>query len=196
MEPNVYPPQLAKVVQTKDEVVGARAIKTFRAEFTNGVLFDSRCGQCAMLSVFGKGEAMISISSSPLVKDYMQFSILRTGRVTAALHDMEVGDFIGIRGPYGNGFPIEEWRGKNLVFIGGGIGLAPLWSVVQTALLRKAEFGALSLIYGARTSKDLVFKDELEDLMRQIPVHLSIDVAEPEGKEFVGVVPTHGLEKK
>src|SRR4030065_2091065 len=195
MEPNVYTPQLAKIVQTKDEVVGARAIKTFRAELTNGVLFDYRCGQCAMLSVFGKGEAMISISSSPLVKYYVQCSILRTGRVTAALHDMEVGDFIGIRGPYGNGFPIEEWRGKNLVFIGGGIGLAPLWSVVQTALLRKAEFGALSLIYGARTSKDLVFKDELEDLKRQMAGRLSIDVAEPEWKEFVGVGPGHVLGK-
>src|SRR4030042_612258 len=121
MEPNVYTPQLPKIVQTKDEVVGARAIKTFRAEFTNGGRFDYRCGQCAMLSVFGKGEAMISISSSPLVKDYMQFSILRTGRVTAAIHDMEVGDFIGIRGPYGNGFPIEEWRGEKTVFFGGRV---------------------------------------------------------------------------
>src|SRR4030043_2317953 len=97
MEPNVYTPPLAKVVQTKDEVVGARAIKTFRAEFTNGVLFDYRCGQCAMLSVFGKGEAMISISSSPLVKDYMQFSILRTGRGTAALQDLEGGNLTGGR---------------------------------------------------------------------------------------------------
>ena len=136
MEPNVYTPQLAKIVQTKDEVVGARAIKTFRTEFVNGGRFDYRCGQCAMLSVFGKGEAMISISSSPLIKEYMQFSILRTGRVTTALHDMEEGDLIGIRGPYGNGFPIDEWKGRNLVFIGGGIGLAPLWSIVQTALLR------------------------------------------------------------
>src|SRR4030042_2109189 len=133
MEPNVSPPQLAKIGQTKDEVVGARAIKTFRAELTNSARFDYRCGQCAMLSVFGKGEAMISISSSPLIKDYMQFSILRTGRVTAALHDMEAGDFIGVRGPYGNGFPIDEWRGKNLVFIGGGVGLGPLWAVGQQA---------------------------------------------------------------
>src|SRR4030067_433991 len=119
MEPNVYTPQLAKIVQTKDEVVGARAIKTFRTEFTNGGRSDDRCGQCAMLSFFGKGEAMISISSSPLVKDYMQFSILRTGRVTAALHDMEVGDLIGVRGPYGNGFPIDDWRGTKLGVFGG-----------------------------------------------------------------------------
>ena len=196
MELNVYTPQLAKIVQIRDEVVGARAIKTFRTEFANGARFNYRCGQCAMLSVFGKGEAMISISSSPLITDYMQFSILRTGRVTSALHDMEVGDFIGVRGPYGNGFPIDEWGGKNLVFIGGGIGLAPLWSVVQTTLLRKSEFGTLSLIYGARTAKDIVFKDELAELKSQLPVHLSIDVAEPDWKEFVGFVPTNVLEKK
>ncbi len=196
MEPNVYIPRLARIIQVKEEVSGARAIKSFRAEFVNGARFDYRCGQCAMLSVFGKGEAMISISSSPLVTDFMQFSILRTGRVTSALHDMEAGDLIGIRGPYGNGFPIDEWKGKNLVFIGGGIGLAPLWSVVQTALLRRQEFGELSLIYGARTSADIVFKDELRELKSQLPVHLSIDVAEPDWKEFVGFVPQNVLDKK
>ncbi len=196
MEPNVYIPRLARIIQVKEEVSGARAIKSFRAEFVNGARFDYRCGQCAMLSVFGKGEAMISISSSPLVTDFMQFSILRTGRVTSALHDMEAGDLIGIRGPYGNGFPIDEWKGKNLVFIGGGIGLAPLWSVVQTALLRRQEFGELCLIYGARTSADIVFKDELRELKSQLPVHLSIDVAEPDWKEFVGFVPQNVLDKK
>jgi NAD(P)H-flavin reductase len=196
MEPNVYIPRLAKIVQVKEEVSGARAIKTFRTELVNGARFDYRCGQCAMLSVFGRGEAMISISSSPLVKDTMQFSILRTGRVTSALHDMEAGDLIGIRGPYGNGFPIDDWKGKNLVFIGGGIGLAPLWSVVQTALLRRKDFGDLSLIYGARTSADIVFKDELQELKSQMPVHLSIDVAEPDWQEFVGFVPANVLDKK
>ncbi|MGB7294132.1 MAG: FAD/NAD(P)-binding protein [Candidatus Aminicenantales bacterium] len=196
MEPNVYLPRLAKIIQVKEEVGGARAVKTFRTELVNGGRFDYRCGQCAMLSVFGKGEAMISISSSPLAKDFMQFSILRSGRVTAALHDMEAGDLIGIRGPYGNGFPIDDWKGKNLVFIGGGIGLAPLWSIVQTALLRRKEFGDLSLIYGARTSADIVFKDELRELKSQMPVHLSIDVAEPDWKEFIGFVPTNVMDKK
>ncbi len=196
MEPNVYLPRLAKIVQIKEEVAGARAVKTFRTEFVNGDRFEYLCGQCAMLSVFGKGESMISISSSPLIQDYMQFSILRTGRVTAALHDMEEGDLIGIRGPYGNGFPIEDWKGKNLVFIGGGIGLAPLWSIVQTALLRRKEFGDLSLIYGARTSADIVFRGELREMKSQMPVHLSIDVAEPDWVEFVGFVAPNVMDKK
>jgi NAD(P)H-flavin reductase len=149
-----------------------------------------------MLSVFGKGEAMISISSSPLVKEYMQFSILKMGRVTTALHEMEVGDIIGIRGPYGNGFPVDDWKGKNVVFIGGGIGLAPIWSVLQTTLGRKEDYSELSLIYGARTSGDIVFKEELRDLKTKMKVYLSIDVAEPGWTEFVGFVAQNVLDKK
>lgn len=196
MEHNAYIPRLARIVEIREEVGGARAIKTFRTAFVNGPGFEHRCGQCAMLSVFGRGESMISISSSPLVRDYLQFSVLKTGRVTTALHEMEVGDLIGVRGPYGNGFPVDDWRGRDIVFIGGGIGLAPIWSVLQTALLRKSEFGDLSLIYGARTSKDLVFKEELRELKKQMPVHLSIDVAEPDWTEFVGFVPTNVLDKR
>jgi sulfhydrogenase subunit gamma (sulfur reductase) len=195
MPANVYLPQLARIISVKDEVGGLRPIRTFRTEFLDGG-FEHRCGQCAMISVFGQGESMISISSSPLVKDYLQFSILKTGRVTTALHDLEPGCIIGLRGPYGNGFPVEEWKGKNILFAGGGIGLAPIWSVLQTALLRRSEFGELTLIYGARTSPDIVFKEELVELRTQIPVHLSIDVAEPDWKEFVGFVAANVADKK
>jgi len=196
MDHNTYIPQLAKITEIKEEVGGARPIKTFRTQFLSMNDFSFRCGQCAMLSVFGRGESMISVSSSPLVKDYLQFSILKMGRVTSSLHDMQVGDIIGIRGPYGNGFPIEDWKGKNLIFIGGGIGLAPIWSVLNTALGKKEDYGNIVLIYGARTSKDLVFKEELEELKKKMPVHLSIDVEEPDWKEFVGFVPQNVTDKK
>lgn len=196
MEHNAYLPKLAKIIQIKEEVSGARPIKTFRTQFVNENDFIFRCGQCAMLSVFGRGESMISISSSPLVKDYLQFSILKMGRVTSALHEMEEGDIIGIRGPYGNGFPIEDWKGKNLIFIGGGIGLAPIWSVLQTTFGQKEEYGDLMLIYGARTSNDLVFKEELQEIKKKMTVHLSIDVEEPEWEEFVGFVPQNVTDKK
>jgi NAD(P)H-flavin reductase len=196
MEHNTYLPQLAKIIHIKQEVDGARPIKTFRTQFLNGNDFSFRCGQCAMLSVFGKGESMISISSTPLMEDYLQFSILKMGRVTSALHEMEEGDIVGIRGPYGNGFPIDRWKGKNLIFIGGGIGLAPIWSVLQTALKKKEDYGDLMLIYGARTSKDLVFKEELQELKGKMTVHLSVDVEEPEWEEFVGFVPQNVTDKK
>ena len=193
---NAYLPRLAKIVEIKQEVDGARPIKTFRTRFMEDGDFSYRSGQCAMLSVFGTGEAMISISSSPLVKDYLQFSILKMGRVTSALHDMQVGDTIGIRGPYGNSFPIGDWKGKNLVFVGGGIGLAPIWSVLTTALGKRAEYGDITLIYGARTAPDIVFKDEIEELRKKITVHLSVDVGNPEWKEFVGFVAQNIADKK
>jgi len=196
MEHNVYIPEFAKIIEIKEEVGGERAIKTFRTQFIEKNNFSYKSGQCAMLSVFGKGESMISISSSPLVKDFLQFSILKMGRVTSALHDMQVGDVIGVRGPYGNSFPMEEWKGKNLIFIGGGIGLAPIWSVLHTALGNKDKYGKLSLFYGARTSNDMVFKDELEELKKKMTVHLSIDVEEPDWKEYVGFVPLNILDKK
>ena len=193
---NVYLPKAAKILEIKEEVGGVRPIKTFRTAFLDGGGFAYRCGQCAMLSVFGKGEVMISISSPPLVKDYLQFSILKTGRVTTALHDMEGGDIIGIRGPYGNGFPLEEWKGKDIVFAGGGIGLAPLWGLVQMTLGKKEDYGRLTLIYGARTSGDIVFHEELEALKKKMSVHLSVDVAEPGWSEFVGFVAQNVLDKK
>lgn len=196
MEHNTYIPKSAEIIRIKEEVAGARPIKTFQTRFLNSNHFSFRCGQCAMLSVFGKGESMISISSSPLIKDYLQFSILKMGRVTSALHEMEEGDIIGIRGPYGNGFPVEDWKGKNIIFIGGGIGLAPIWSVLHTALGKKEEYGDLILIYGARTSQDLVFKDELQELKKKMTVHLSIDGEEPEWEEFVGFVPQNVTDKK
>jgi len=193
---NVYLPKPAKILEIKEEVGGVRPIKTFRTAFVDGAGFSYRCGQCAMLSVFGKGEVMISISSSPLVKDYLQFSILKTGRVTSALHEMEAGDIIGIRGPYGNGFPLEEWKGKRIVFAGGGIGLAPLWGLVHMTLGKKEDYGPLTLIYGSRTSKDIVFREELDELKKKINVHLSIDVAESGWNEFVGFVAQNVLDKK
>lgn len=198
---NPYIPNLAKIVETREETKGERSVKTFKTVFLDERLKDSftyKPGQLAMLSVFGKGESMISITSSPTRKGFLEFSVLRIGRVTSALHQMEIGDIIGIRGPYGNYFPIEEWKGMNVVFIGGGIGQAPIRSAMNTILDNRKDFGKLTLIYGARTSNDLAFKNELRELEKRshIEVHLSIDVAEPDWKGFVGFVPTNVLKVK
>lgn len=192
---NSYLPEPAKIISIKEEVTGQRAIKTFWTQLINGSQFSYSCGQCAMLSVFGKGESMISISSAPYVTDHLQFSILKTGRVTTALHEMEVGDIVGVRGPYGNGFPIGDWKGRSLIFIGGGIGLAPLWGLLHTALKNRSEYSDLILIYGARTSNDLVYKEELQELKKEMPVHLSVDTEEPGWDEFVGFVPENVKDK-
>ncbi|MBI4938939.1 MAG: FAD/NAD(P)-binding protein [Nitrosomonadales bacterium] len=189
MPDNIYLPSLGRIAYIKDEVVGERAIKTFHVEPLDGGWFDHDCGQCAMLSVFGRGEAMISIASSPLVKGYKQFSIMRVGRVSSAFHDLSVGDVVGIRGPYGNSFPIDDWRGKNLVFIGGGCGLAPIWPLITTAVAQRGDFKDITVFYGGRTSRDIMYRAELEKLRGSVDVHLSIDKMEEGWDGYCGFVP-------
>lgn len=197
MADNVYLPKLAQIIDIKDEISGARAIKTFRVKMLKEEdRFDYRCGQCAMLSVFGKGEAMISISSSPLVKDYIQFSVMKSGRVSLALFAMKEGDYVGVRAPLGNGFPTEEWQGKNLLIIGGGIGIAPVWSIVHTALGNRDAYGDISLYYGARDAESFIYRQELDELKEKMSVNLSIDNADPDWNGYVGFVPAHLLDKK
>jgi sulfhydrogenase subunit gamma (sulfur reductase) len=195
MSGNLYLPKLARIVDIKEEVPGARAIKTFRVEFANGDGFEHECGQCAMISVFGKGESMISIASAPLIKEYKQFSIMRTGRVTTAIHEMKVGDVIGVRGPYGNTFPVKDWKGRNLVFIGGGCGLAPIWPVIQTAVADRDDFGSITVFYGGRTSRDIMYAAELEKLRGAVDVHLSIDSPEDGWEGYCGFVPANVMDK-
>lgn len=195
MSGNLYLPKLARIAGIKEESPGARAIKTFLVEFPDGDGFDHECGQCAMISVFGKGESMISIASAPMIKEYKQFSIMRTGRVTTAIHDMKVGDIIGVRGPYGNKFPLEEWKGRNLVFVGGGVGLAPIWPVIQTAVAKRDDYGKITVFYGSRTSRDLMYHDDLEAMRGPAEVHLSVDTPEDGWQGYTGFVPSNLLDK-
>ncbi|MBI4743017.1 MAG: FAD/NAD(P)-binding protein [Betaproteobacteria bacterium] len=196
MGDNIYLPQLARIAHIKEEVGGERAIKTFRLEFENGGGFEHACGQCAMLSIFGRGESMISIASAPHIKDYKQFSIMRVGRVTAAFHELAVGDVVGIRGPYGNSFPVDAWRGKNLVFIGGGCGLAPIWPVIQTAVAQRGNFGEITVFYGGRSPRDIMYQAELEKLRGAVDVHLSVDKQEEGWNAFCGFVPANLMDKE
>jgi NAD(P)H-flavin reductase len=202
---NPYKPHLAKVVEIRREAPGERAVKTFKVEFLDQEVkeqFNQRPGQCAMLGILGRGESFISISSSCTWKGFLEFSVLQyvTGRVTPELHKLEVGDIVTVRGPYGNGFPVDDWKGKNLIFIGGGIGQAPLRSVYMFALdpHNRKEYGNIDIIYGARTSKDIVFKEELEGLEKRddVNVHLSIDVEEEGWSRYVGFVPSNVMELK
>ena len=195
MNANVYLPALARIAGIEEETRGARAIKTFRIEFPEGGGFDHECGQCAMLSLFGKGEVMISIASAPAVKEYKQFSIMKSGRVTTALHDLNVGDVIGIRGPYGNQFPLDQWNGRNLLFVGGGVGLAPIWPVIQTAVANADDFGSITVFYGARSSSDIMYKADFEELARKAIVQLSVDGAEDGWKGYTGFVPANLMDK-
>ena len=195
---NPYIPEPATIADTRDEVLGERPIRTFKVTLQDGRDFKQQPGQCAMLGILGIGESMISIASSPTKKGYLEFSIMKMGKVTSALHACDPGDTISIRGPYGNGFPVNEWKGKNILTIGGGIGQAPLRPIVQYILDNRSDFGQLDIIYGARSSNDLCFKDELFELEKRddVNVHLSIDAEEPDWTRFVGFVPNNLLKVK
>lgn len=201
MNKNPYQPWLATIDDTREEVAGERAIKTFKLVFQDEVVkknFTFLPGQCAMVSLFGKGECFFAISSSPTQKDFIEVSVMKLGKVTSTLHDYEPGDTVGVRGPYGNSFDVDAWQGKNLVFIGGGIGQAPLRSLINYVVDNREKYGSLDVIYGARSSKDISYKKEFAELEKRkdVNVHLSIDVEEDGWKKFVGFVPTNLLRVK
>lgn len=171
-------------------------VKTFRVNAPEGgKVFEHMPGQCAMLSIPGVGEAMFSITSSPTNKEYMEFSIKKCGCLTDWLHMMETGQEIAIRGPYGNGFPVEtELKGKNLLFIAGGIGIAPLRSVINYVIDNRENYGTVDIVYGARSAEDLVDLEEMKETWMKIDgiqVHLTIDRAQEGWDGNVAFVPTY-----
>ncbi|HID25337.1 MAG TPA: heterodisulfide reductase subunit F [Thermoplasmata archaeon] len=198
MKDNPYQPWLATVEDIREEVGGERPIKTFKLKFQDKKMqedFTYLPGQCVMVSVFGEGECFFAISSSPTWKGFIEVSVMKLGKVTSALHELEPGDVVGVRGPYGNSFDVHGWRGKNLVFIGGGIGQAPLRSLINYVIDKRKNYGKLDVIYGARSSKDISYKQEFDELKKRsdVNVHLSIDAEEDDWEGFVGFVPDNLL---
>ena len=171
-------------------------VKTFRVVAPDGKkVFEHIPGQCAMLSIPGVGEAMFSITSSPTNTEFMEFSIKKCGCLTEWLHHMEVGQQVTIRGPYGNGFPVESvFKGKNLLFIAGGIGLAPLRSVINYVIDNRANYGKVDILYGSRSADDLVQLKEIKELWMNtegVNVHLTIDREQEGWDGHVGFVPAY-----
>ena len=193
-ETNPYIPYTATVEETWYETGGDRCIKTFKVVFDDPAVRENwshKPGQCAMIGVLGVGESMISISCSPTEGDFLRFSVMRMGKVTQALHQLEAGDTMMIRGPYGNSFPVEEWRGKKILTVGGGVGQAPLRPIVEYVRANRDQYAGLTMIYGARTSGDLCFKGEFEEMSScdDLSCHLTIDVEEEDWGHNVGFVP-------
>ncbi len=169
-------------------------VKTFRVLTPDGNKpFEHMPGQCAMLSIPGVGEAMFSITSSPTNREYMEFSIKKCGCLTDWLHAMEVGQQVTIRGPYGKPFPVEEdLKGKDLLFIAGGIGLAPLRSVINYVRDNRANYGSVQIVYGARSKDDLVdYNEILTEWMSDdgVEVNLTIDREQEGWDGHVGFIP-------
>jgi len=167
-------------------------IKTFRFDLEDEN-YSHLPGQFAELFVPGVGEAPISITSSPTQKGILEFSIKRIGLVTSAIHRLNLNDRLGIRGPYGNSFPLADLKGQNLLFIAGGIGLAPLRSLINYVLdsEKRNQFKKVTILYGARSPQDLVFKWELEKWKNRedLTFWLTVDRGDEQWRGTVGLVP-------
>ena len=153
-------PQVGVITDIHEETPD---VKTFCVTAPDGgKLFEHMPGQCAMVCAPGVSEGMFSITSSPTNKEYQEFSIKKCGELTSYLHSLQVGDEITVRGPYGNHFPVEDkLKGKNLLFIAGGIGLAPLRSVINYVLDNRDDYGTVDILYGSRSADDLVKLKEI-----------------------------------
>jgi sulfhydrogenase subunit gamma (sulfur reductase) len=187
----IYRPQLARIVRSEDLAEDHRFFQ-FRFEDPNiAEHFACRPGQFMMVSVIGTGEMPISISSSPTRPGVVEMCIRRVGRTTDALFRMQQNDLIGLRGPYGNGYPVEEMSGNNMLIVAGGLGMVPLRSLLWYVLDNRIKFKDVTLMYGCKQPGEVLFKDELTALERRsdIKTLLTVD-ADESGKwpYYIGVV--------
>ena len=158
-------PQVCRVIDIVEET---HDVKTFRIQTKDGKRpFDSLPGQLAMVSFLSEGESMFCIAG--VGEDYLEFNIKRVGRVTEQLHALEVGSEVGLRGPYGNWFPFESCRGRDLLFVGGGIGMPPLRSFLLYCIDHREDYGHIDFVYSASTYKDLVCKQDLFENWKSVP---------------------------
>jgi NAD(P)H-flavin reductase len=193
MSDSIYKPYLMEIEQIVEETPDVR---TFRLKFKNSEEaenFSFKAGQFGEYSVLGEGESTFCVASSPTRKGYIECTFRKAGRVTNALANLEIGDTVGFRGPYGNTFPIEQWEGKNLLYIAGGIALPPMRCVIWNTLDLREKYKDITIVYGARSVSDLVYKHELKEWEERPDVKLITTVdpggQTPEWKGEIGFVP-------
>jgi len=190
VETDLYLPTMAQIA--KVEPMTDREI-VFTLELPEGKPLGHRPGQFVEVSVMGVGEAPISITSSPSRSNgSFELCVRKVGDVSAAIHNLKVGDYVGIRGPFGRGFPIEKFRGKDMLFVPGGLGFPPLRSLINQVLDERAQFGRVIILYGARNPSELLFPDELKrwSERKDVELHLSVDRPDENWKGNIGVVTT------
>ena len=187
-------PKIVRVDEITQETPDIRTLKLVFEDQGAMADFTFKPGQFCLISVLGEGESVFCIASPPAWKDSFEVSVKEVGKVTSAIHDLEVGDRVGVRGPYGNSFPYEANFGRDIVFVGGGIGLAPLRSLIWQTLSDRGNFKDIYIIYGARTVDDLAYRRDLEDWGKRDDVKL-VTTVDPGGengtwKGEVGLVPS------
>jgi len=191
---NPYLPKPVKIEEIITETED-RSLKTFKLVFPNyedEQAFSYIPGQFAELSIAGKGEIPIGIASSPTEEGYLLFTVNKVGVVTTHLHNMSPGEIMGIRGPFGKPYPIDELKGKNVVIIGGGFAFTTLRSTIVYMLANRSEFGKITVIYGARTPGMLLYKEQLKEWEKRddIDLNVTVDRGNEDWTGKVGFVPT------
>jgi sulfhydrogenase subunit gamma (sulfur reductase) len=193
MSDTIYKPYLMNIEQIVDETPDVR---TYRLRFKNSdeaEKFSFKAGQFGEYSVLGEGESTFCIASPPTREGYIECTFRKAGRATNALANLELGDTVGFRGPYGNTFPIEQWEGKNLLYIAGGIALPPMRCVIWNTIDLREKYKDITIVYGARTVADLVYKHELKEWAERPDIKLITTVdpggQTPDWKGEIGFVP-------
>ncbi len=196
MNANPMMPYLGKLVEVRDI---ATEIKLFRVEMQNGAgaaFQNFQPGQFVFVSAFGLGEAPFGIANAVGRGPLVDFAVARLGSVTTGLHELDVGDLVGVRGPLGNSFPMDKFLGKNLIVLGGGIGGAPLRPVIQHVLDHRGDYGKLTILWAARQPSLLIFTDEYKEWSAapDVSLHLTVDKPEDGWGNEIGLI-TKLLEK-
>ena len=191
---NIYKPELMEVISVRQQTSDVKSVALRFLDAERAKSFSFEVGQFGIFSVFGFGESTFNICSSSNWKDRIEFCFRKVGRVTEAMWKIEPGDVIGFRGPYGNGYPMDVWKGHDLIFLGGGIAMPPIRCAIWYALENRADFGEITIVYGARTVDDLVFVDELAEWAKHERVRV-VQCVDPGGetaewKGEIGFVPT------
>jgi sulfhydrogenase subunit gamma (sulfur reductase) len=188
---NIYVPQIGEIVHAETLT---QIENYYEVRLPGGKDLGHQPGQFVQVSLFGIGEAPISICSSPLHKGAFEMVVRRVGNVTEAIHRLKPGDKIGIRGPFGKGFCTEELEGKDIVFVAAGLGLPPLRSLINTLIHEKnrKKFGRVIILYGARSPAEFLFNAERKswETRKDIEYHVTVDRATPDWKGKVGVITT------
>lgn len=187
---SIYRPVMARIAQVRTMT---SLEKLYTIELPRGMTLDHEPGQFVEVSVSGVGEAPFCISSSPSRSNgVFEMCIRRVGDLTEMIHRMNPGDTIGIRGPFGHGFPVKQFRGKDLLFVIGGMGLAPARSLINQVLDERSHFGRVIILYGARHPSELLFPDELSGWKARpdVEMELTVDRADDLWKGHVGVITT------
>ncbi len=182
-----YKPMKAKIIEA---CMLTEKEKFFRIELEDKINLSHEPGQFVMVSLFGFGEAPISVCSSPTDKGYFDLTVRNVGTLTNKLHQFKKGDIVGIRGPFGKGFPVDNMFGFDLVIVAGGLGIVPLRSLIRYITYNRNDFGNVEILLGCKTPKELLFREETHEWMKrsEIKFNCTVDKADPDWKGNVGLI--------